>query len=310
VSFTVGEDRSSFQAGGQSWSQNAFGFCKATEGTGWTDPTFAGNWANLKAEGKHRGAYHFFHPADSPAVQAEFFVNYVSRHGGFNAGDMFVADVELMVGDDGFEVPGTANATVRMHEQLKPHTKPLGSTGNLARQFLDEIAVRVGPACPVVVYSYLSMAQGALGSCNGYPLFVAYFSGSPPANVEPWANWVFWQHADHGGQGGGDADFFNGDAAELSIFVGDDWTEALVNNLPTLQLGSKDTAGKTFYVRRLQNDVAGYGRWNGLGKVAAITDDGVFGPSTKLAVQAVQAHAGIGKDGVAGKDTWTVLIAG
>ena len=74
----VGEDRSDFQAGGQSWSASDFGFSKATEGLSWQSKTFGGNWARLKAQGKRRGAYHFFHPAEPAAAQAQFFVNYVT----------------------------------------------------------------------------------------------------------------------------------------------------------------------------------------------------------------------------------------
>jgi Glycosyl hydrolases family 25/Putative peptidoglycan binding domain len=309
MSYVIGEDRSSFQAVSP-WGPDAFGFCKATEGTSWSDPTFSDNWATLGREGKIRGAYHFFHPAENPVTQAQFFVTTVRAHG-FGPGDIFIADVEIVAGADGSEDYGTARAAARAHEGLKSAAYSLGSasTGDLAREFLAEVERQVGPQCPVLLYTDLFMAQNILGACISYPLFVAYYEPSPP-RVTPWASWAFWQNGGTGA-GGGDADYFNGDEAELLAWHGSyatGWTEALVNNLPTLQLGSKDSAGATFYVRRLQNDVAGYGRWNSLGKVTAIADDGNFGPSTKLAVEAVQGHAGIGKDGIAGKDTWTVLI--
>src|SRR5262249_39837308 len=43
-------------------SGKTFAFYKATEGTTYTDPTFAANWAAIKNAGLIRGAYHFGHP--------------------------------------------------------------------------------------------------------------------------------------------------------------------------------------------------------------------------------------------------------
>jgi GH25 family lysozyme M1 (1,4-beta-N-acetylmuramidase) len=308
MAYAEGEDRSSFQPAGP-WAGNFFGFAKATEGANWIDPTFAPNWVNLGREGVVRGAYHFFHPAEDAVGQARFFVSVVNSHGGFHAGDIFVLDAEITVGADGLEEFGTETAELRMHAELRQALGPAATVGGGAGQFLAEVARLVGSQCPVVLYSNLSMAQADLGGCSGYPLWVADYSERPPASVAPWRSWTFWQNEGGGGRGGGDSDFFNGDQAALRAWLASyDWTEHLVANLPTLQQGSKDAPGKEFYVRRLQNDVAGYGRWNSLGAVTAIHDDGIFGATTKAAVEKVQSHAGLAVDGVVGRDTWTVLI--
>lgn len=308
MAYAVGEDRSAYQAV-TSWSADAFGFAKATEATDFTDPAFRGNWLNLGAEGKVRGAYHFFHPADPAVAQAQFFISTIKAQGGLRPGDILVCDAEIVTGSAGEEF-SSEHGERRSHVPLKSG-ELLGSTGSSVLQFLDTVHSLAGPECPVVLYTDLYMAEGYLGGCSGYPLFIAYYAPSPPG-ISTWHSWTFWQHRAGGGQGGGDADYFNGTAGQLlawrASYLDSNWTETLVNNLPTLQLGAKDVPGQPWYVRRLQNDVAGYGRWNGLGAVTAIPDDGDFGIRTKAAVEAVQGHAGIAKDGVAGRDTWTVLI--
>jgi lysozyme len=311
MAYAVGEDRSSFQAV-RPWSADAFGFCKATEGTNWTDPTFRANWAALRSEGKVRGAYHFFHPADPAVAQAQTFVGTVKAQGGLQPGDMLVCDAEIVAGSDGTEQFSTGDGERRSHVPLKVSDAAVTSVGSSVLQFLDAVHQLAGPECPVLLYTDLYMAEAYLGSCSGYPLFIAYYASSPPG-ISTWrTGWTFWQHSAGGGAGGGDADYFNGTDAQLAAwrasYLDSTWTETLVANLPTLQLGSVDKPGETWYVRRLQNDVAGYGRWNGLGKVTAIADDGDFGPGTEAAVKLVQEHAHLSPDGVVGRDTWTLLI--
>lgn len=308
MAYAAGEDRSDFQAV-RTWAGNAFGFAKACEGLTWTDPTFAPNWANLGREGIVRGSYHFFHPALDPVRQASFHVATVETHGGFGDGDIFLLDAEILVGAAGVECFGAAAPSARRSLPLLAADAAVPPVGESARMFLDEVTRLVGPGCPVGIYSDLSMVQHNLGPCAGYPLFIAFYEGRPPASVAPWRDWTFWQHEAGGGPGGGDADFFNGDAAALLAWRDSyNWTEALVANLPTLQLGSKDEAGQAFHVHRAQVLTAGVGRWNNLGSVAAIPDDGNFGPSTKAAVQAVQKHFGLTEDGVVGPATWKALI--
>jgi GH25 family lysozyme M1 (1,4-beta-N-acetylmuramidase) len=308
MAYAVGEDRSSFQAV-RPWPGNAFGFAKASEGVTWTDPTFAANWANLGREVQVRGSYHFFHPALDPVRQASFYVATVEARGGFGDGDVFLADAEILVGDDGAERRGAAAPSVRMSLPLLRAPATVPAVGERALAFLQEVARLVGPGCPVGIYTDLSMVRSAVGACSAYPLFIAYYEGRPPADVAPWRDWTFWQHEAGGGAGGGDSDYFNGDTAALLAWRDSyNWTEKLVANLPTLQMGSKDEAGQAFTVRRAPVLTAGVGRWNSLGSVTAITDDGAFGAGTKAAVEAVQRHFGLAQDGVVGPATWRALI--
>jgi GH25 family lysozyme M1 (1,4-beta-N-acetylmuramidase) len=237
MSNAVGEDRSSFQRVG-SWGGNMFAFAKATEGNSWSDPTFASNWANAAKEGKVRGAYHFFHPADSPSAQAAFFMSVVKAHG-LHAGDVLVADVEISAGADGMEGHGTERASSRAHTELRelPRGFTAAGVGAGALQFLQEVQALAGPRCKVMLYSSLFMAQNLLTQCSAYPLWLAYYAGRSPSSVAPWRSWTFWQNGATG-LGGGDFDYFNGTEAALVQWANPspaplppDWTYPPVRSL-------------------------------------------------------------------------------
>jgi hypothetical protein len=75
----------------------------------------------------------------------------------------------------------------------------------------------------------------------------------------------------------------------------DQWTESLVNNLPTLSQGATGDD-----VRTLQ------GLLNSRGIATKI--DGDFGPATEQGVLTVQHHFNLTPDGIVGKHTWGTLI--
>jgi len=230
MSNVAGEDRSSFQAV-TGWGGDSFAFSKATEGISWSDPTFARNWASARAEGKVRGAYHFFHPADSGVAQAQFFFETVHAQG-LVPGDVLIADAEITAGDDGMEDYGTARAALRAHEGLyaTPVTVAVGA-GALA--FLQETARLAGADHRLLVYTDLSML-GVLSACSGFPLFLAAYDGAPPPSPGSWDTWTFWQPGTLG-PGGGDLDYFNGDLAALQAWASPslppDWTYPVVRGL-------------------------------------------------------------------------------
>jgi len=88
------------------------------------------------------------------------------------------------------------------------------------------------------------------------------------------------------------------------------WTEFDMSKLPVLKTGDADKPGSFFHVHRLQALTALAGALNGLHAAAGLTGDGVFGAATDAAVRAVQAHYGITEDGIAGRQTWSVLLTG
>lgn len=313
----VGEDRSDFQAGGQSWSASDFGFSKATEGLGWQSRTFGGNWARLRAQGKRRGAYHFFHPAESAGAQAQFFVNHVRANGGFGPGDMFSCDAEISVGADGRET-GEPRALARMHAPLLQGSRMSAAeaqtaVGSGALAFCNAVARLVGPRCPVLLYTFLGFRSNVT-ACVRYPLWIADYTSRPPVSVAPWPGWTIWQNSDHGGQGGGDHNYFHGDRAVLAAWGNPqpaDWTEEAIMALPTLRSGNRDQPGTNQVVGKMQALLSFVGTFNNVPAAAGLKEDGHFGPTTLAAVQAMQAFYKIsGGNGECGQRTWERLIGG
>jgi GH25 family lysozyme M1 (1,4-beta-N-acetylmuramidase) len=315
VGYATGEDRSDFQAGGQPWGANDFGFTKFTEGDNWKARTAKGNWAAMKSAGIHRGAYHFFHPAVSAVAQANYFVNYVKACGGWEPGDMFAGDFEVSLSPGGMEQIEDHRAH-RLHAPLLrlPEHRMGVTVGSGALRFLNRVRELVGPACPVVAYTYASFRSN-VASCAHYPLWIASYSMSPPSSVSPWKDWTLWQNSDRGGQGGGDTNRFHGNAQALqswlSSFAPANWTETLMGELPTLTLGARDQAGKNGAVGKMQALIAHIGRVNSLPLSKALADDGTFGATTKAAVSEIQAFYKItGGNGECGRRTWEHLLLG
>src|SRR5262249_27221956 len=58
-------------------SGKTFAITKATEGTGYTNPYFATNWARIKSAGLIRGAYHYGRPSVDPVASANKFCDVV-----------------------------------------------------------------------------------------------------------------------------------------------------------------------------------------------------------------------------------------
>lgn len=80
------------------------------------------------------------------------------------------------------------------------------------------------------------------------------------------------------------------------------WTEEIVQQLPVVQQGDSGEA-----VRTVQGCVNARGN-TGPVAVPTLVIDGAFGPKTRYAVEACQHNAGIPVDGIAGPQTWPVLL--
>ncbi|GAA4358375.1 glycoside hydrolase family 25 protein [Angustibacter luteus] len=136
--------------------QLTWGACKATEGTSFVDSQFARNWANLKAAGLVRMAYHFARPEkSSAAAQARRFVAVVRPV----KGDVLALDLE-----------DSALSQSR--------------TNAWARAFGDELR-RLAPQCTTVVYlgGYAANASGrGVAAHFDYWWYPRY----PSADPKPW----------------------------------------------------------------------------------------------------------------------------
>ena len=151
-----------------------FTFIKASEGTGWIDDHFKRNWANSKAAGIPRGAYHFYRFSYDPVKQADHFLEQL----GSDLGELSpVVDAE-----------DTTTTTVK---------------GDDLRVFCERVFEKTGRRCLVYTGGWWWTAQRLGGPqpwVKDYPLWIAFYSDTAkqPSIPKDWATWAFWQHSNHG----------------------------------------------------------------------------------------------------------------
>ncbi|MFF2614653.1 lysozyme [Kitasatospora sp. NPDC058046] len=200
---TPGLDVSGYQ-GNVNWSSVAangakFAYVKATEGTGYTNPSFAQQYNGSYNAGLVRGAYHFALPnASSGATQANYFV---SHGGGWSA--------------DGKTLPPA----------LDIEYNPYGATCyglsqsamvSWIRDFSNTVHSRTGRYPTIYTttnwWSQCTGDNGGFGTTN--PLWIARYASSVGTLPNGWGYQTFWQFADSG-TFPGDQNYFNGAADRL-----------------------------------------------------------------------------------------------
>ncbi|MCW2975338.1 MAG: putative glycosyl hydrolase [Actinomycetia bacterium] len=185
ATYAKGIDVSNWQ-GSIDWLQvgddgNSFMFAKATEGTGYTDITYAVNRAGAQGVGLRLGAYHFGRPTgsgdaavvSSAIAQADRFVNVAQP----KPGDLPpVLDLEA---NGGLAQPALVRWT---------------------QAWLDEVAARTG--VNALVYASPNFWKTSLGDTptvagSGHPLWIAHWTtaAGPLVPASNWSGrgWTFWQ---------------------------------------------------------------------------------------------------------------------
>jgi lysozyme len=174
-----------------------FAFIKATEGTTLANANFAGDWAGTQANGIYRGAYHFFHPSDDPAQQAQFFLQAM--------GALAATDLPALL--DWEVTDGVSNATQAQNaltwlQLVERSTKKIP-------------IIYTGPAFWNALGNPTAFAR--------YPLFIAHYGVACPSIPAPWSSWAFWQTGEGTVAGlqssQADQDAFNGTASQLANFA-------------------------------------------------------------------------------------------
>jgi lysozyme len=138
---------------------------KATEGVSVVDDTFAYNWAQAKAAGFIRSAYHFFHPSEDPTAQANNFL--------------------AQLGSDFGELPVALDWEV--------HEGTIQQELDNALIWLDIVEKATGRK--PFLYSYCDYFND-LGNASwfaNYPLWIAAYT-SAPVIPAPWTSYVLWQN--------------------------------------------------------------------------------------------------------------------
>jgi GH25 family lysozyme M1 (1,4-beta-N-acetylmuramidase) len=167
-----------------------FGVASVGDGS-YQDPTFATNWAAMKAAGVIRGAYQFFEPGQDPIAQANIMIAKVG-----------------MLGDG--DLPCTIDVEVTGSQSAATVAANVGKW--LAR-------VEAGTGRKPMIYTGPYFWQDNVKSLayGGYPLWVADYGVSKPQVPAPWTNYKIWQYSDSGGSL--DVDSFQGTLADLQAFA-------------------------------------------------------------------------------------------
>jgi len=225
---------------------------------------------------KFLGIYQYVTAFEDPAAQARELVRLA---GAMRPGEKIIADLEEGSGDQRSRLQ--AWATV----------------------IFDELGT--------YPWAYSGLNFAAAHGLGAVDWVAAYGQPEPPA---PHLLWQFTDAFTVPGAGTADCSVFHGtiDALAGAAYGGQqqNWTETLVNSLPTLRQGDADHPGAVQFVHRLQALAKVIGDINGLAAASAVKADGNFGPATLLGLLRVQTFFGLTEDGICGPRTWGALVAG
>ncbi|MHB1595002.1 MAG: GH25 family lysozyme [Streptosporangiaceae bacterium] len=209
-----GVDVASFQhAGGQpiGWGKVAgagfkFAFIKATEGTYYVNPYYAGDLAAARAAGMQVAGYHFAIPNNSSGtLQADFALN-AENYPANGQTLPFILDAEYD--------PYTRYDHTNQCYGLSP-----AQMVSWISAFTAEIRRRTGQ--PTIIYTPPKWWDTCTGNSTAFgadPLWDAYYpppnsSVSAPVLPAGWSKWAFWQYTSAGTVPG-----IPGTATDLSFF--------------------------------------------------------------------------------------------
>lgn len=154
-------------------------YMKATEGTSYTDPTYAQYVQNASAAGLLVGAYHFAHPEQNdPIVEAKHFVDVLNQ---YHTDLMPVLDLES---------PSSPTNTIT------------GSyVSNWARTFINYVQQTTGKR--VMLYTGRWYVNGFnITGLSDVPIWVAKYGSTLPTTLSDWKGWNSWQYTDSGNVNG------------------------------------------------------------------------------------------------------------
>lgn len=180
----------------------SFAFIKATEGGDRVDDRFAENWANARAAGVARGAYHFYYFCRTGAEQARWFIENVPND------------------------PGALPPVLDMEwNHLSPSCKRRPPREEVLREmsvFLSMVEKHFGKR-PAIYTSVDFHRDILVGAFPGYHFWLRSVAGHPSLKYHASRRFSFWQHTATGRIGGvtGDVDrnVYMGDAASFRRFA-------------------------------------------------------------------------------------------
>ncbi len=207
TAYLVGPDVSSFQhpngaainwdtvfgSGGQS-----FAIVKATEGTNFTSPTFAGDWAKLQSKGVIRGTYHYARPTAVSGNAVAEARHYLAVAGAMNQPGHLPPILDLE------ETGGLSRAQLAAW----------------AKAWLDEVELRTGRVPMIYVSAGFWDSYVNTTAFGRYPLHVAHYTtAASPRLPVGWSRWTLWQYTESASVAGiparTDHNRFNGSLDQL-----------------------------------------------------------------------------------------------
>jgi lysozyme len=175
-----GIDVSNYQ-GDIAWSEVKasgidFVFIKATEGGDHLDARFSRNWADARATGLPRGAYHFYFWCRPAEEQAAWFLQNVPN--------------------DPDALPPVLDVEWNGHSRLCPQRLPRAEALAHMRTFLTLVEQSYGRR--PIIYTSIDFYHDVIkGDLHDYPLWVRSVRAFPAARYGE-RNWMFWQYTDQG----------------------------------------------------------------------------------------------------------------
>jgi GH25 family lysozyme M1 (1,4-beta-N-acetylmuramidase) len=187
------------------WNQGKrFAYVKATEGTGYTSPSFAQQYNGSYNVGMIRGAYHFARPnISSGTTQANYFLDH---GGGWSR--------------DGKTLPGAVDLEYNPYSGGTCYGLSNSGMASWIRAFSTTYHSRT-TRYPVIYTStsWWSQCVGTAGNFSSTsPLWVARYNSTVGTLPYAWSYDTFWQYADSGAFPG-DQDRFNGAYSQLQAIA-------------------------------------------------------------------------------------------
>ena len=243
----LGTDVSHYQGTGINWTtvKNAgvsFAWCKATEGTTYTDVTYLLNTTNAKAAGVLVGAYHFARPSRNPNItgtnsansEAAHFWGVVSNYvktGGTYLVPMLDWEDTSATKAAGFTNTAAMSAWVNQWcNTVSNYARANGASG-----IKPIVYTGVWYSTPSSTYPGLTIAvTNWPGWIAAYPTTPNPQTGNPSAGSFPWPTWTIWQYANTNWSGG-DSDVYNGTLAGLqaTLVIGTSTNPPTITSTPS-----------------------------------------------------------------------------
>lgn len=210
-----GIDVASFQHanGAINWPQVAaagysFVYIKATEGTYYQNPYYAGDFAGSRGAGMIAGAYTFATPDTAGGSQeADYLLNTINY------------------ANDGQTLPPMVDLEWDPYNSSEPcYGLSVSAMVSWIQSFVSEVLARTSRYA--LIYTAASWWQQCTGGTSQFstdPLSVASYGTSSPALPGGWSNYVVWQYSSTGSVPGissqTDQDQFNGGLSSLQEFA-------------------------------------------------------------------------------------------